>query len=143
MSYGKGMVMTDRLKRKKELQDGFIEHTKNHRHRSTNDAEIYAYVLYEELGYELKFDFYENEFHIFSEGQKIGSCLNLSELQYDERIWNAISILDEPDYEDIWEYGDGDEASREYLRQLQECNERLTSEEDYTHATLFCIGNDK
>ena len=135
--------MTDRLKRKRELVDGFCEHTKNNIRRSPDDALIYAYVLYEELGYELKFDFYENKFQIFCDRLKIGEYLNLSEMQFDEHIWNAISILDEPDYEDVWEYGDGDEASREYLRQLQECNERLTSEEDYTHAMIFCIGNDK
>ena len=135
--------MTDRLKRKKELQDGFVEHTENNRHRSTNDAEIYAYILYEELGYELKFDFYNNEFHILSGNQKIGSCLNLSELQFDEHLWNALSILDEPDYEDVWEYGDGDEANRDYHIQLQECLERIDTEEYNKKAMIFEVGRDK
>ena len=69
--------MTDRSKRKMELQAGFDNLFRNKLSRDMGDAPLYAYVLYEELGYELKFDFYENEYQIFADGEKMGSCLNL------------------------------------------------------------------
>ena len=88
-----------RSKRKKELQDGFDMLFRNQPPRNMSDAMLYGYVLYEQLGYELKFNFYENEFQIYDDDIKIGSCLNLYEMQYDEVLWDAISILDEPEFD--------------------------------------------
>lgn len=100
-----------RSKRKQELQDGFDMLFRNRPAREVtgeSDGPIYAYVLMEELGYELKFDLYENEYQLYADGMHVGCCTELWEMRHDERLWDKLSILDEPDWDDEWDEEDED-----------------------------------